>query len=185
MAAKPPRYMAAGFTSRPLGGPGRPRRRAPRVRESDALPVTQAEREPAAPSARWRGGVAVVRESAARSLVICSRAAEPPVRMVRGTDGPAHSRKARSAFRTTTELVAGSAGNPRGAAARRYHRAQCARGARVERRVASFVSAGNRRCPACSQNAVRSADIAGLRPARGQHPQESGPITRAHRSLER
>ena len=39
--------------------------------------------------------------------------------MVRGTHRvPRISRKARSAFRTTTEQVAGSAGNPRGAAAR-------------------------------------------------------------------
>ena len=48
------------------------------------------------PSGRWRGGYAVVRESEALSS----------------------SRKARSAFRTTTELVAGTAGNPRGCAAR-------------------------------------------------------------------
>ena len=50
---------------------------------------------------------------------------------------------------------------------------------------ASFVGAGNRRFPACSQNALRSDDIAGLRPASGQHPPDSGTITRELRSLER
>ena len=37
-----------------LGEPGRSRRCAPRARESDALPVTQAEREPLAPSGSRR-----------------------------------------------------------------------------------------------------------------------------------
>ena len=37
-----------------LGEPGRSRRPAPRARESDALPVTHAEREPAAPSGSRR-----------------------------------------------------------------------------------------------------------------------------------
>ena len=41
-----------------LGEPGRSRRCAPRARESDALPVTQAAREPAAPSARSRDNAA-------------------------------------------------------------------------------------------------------------------------------
>ena len=59
------------------------------------------------------------------------------------------------------------------------------RGAWFERRDASFVSAGNRRFPACSQNALRSDDIAGLRPASGQNPSDSGTITRELRSLER
>ena len=49
----------------------------------------------------------------------------------------------------------------------------------------SFVSAGNLRFPACSQNALRSDDIAGRRPARGQNPPDSGTITRERRSLER
>ena len=54
-----------------------------------------------------------------------------------------------------------------------------------ETRPASLVIAGNQRFPACSQNASRSDDIAGLCPASGQHPQDSGTITRERRSLER
>ena len=74
---------------------------------------------------------------------------------------------------------------PRSRSRRRHHREQRDRGAWVERRDASFVSAGNRRFPACSQNAMRSADIAGRRPASGQNPVDSGTITRERSSLER
>ena len=81
--------------------------------------------------------------------------------------------------------VAGAAGNPRGVAARGHHREQRDRGAWVERRDASFVSAGNLRFPACSQNASRSDNIAGRRPASGQNPADSGTITRERSSLER
>ena len=100
-----------------------------------------------------------------RSLVIPR---ERSFLVARGTEGPAHSRKARSAFRTTTGLVAGTAGTPRGNAARGHHREQRDRGAWFERRNASFVSAGNLRFPAC-----------------GQNPSDSGTITRERRSLER
>ena len=79
----------------------------------------------------------------------------------------------------------GPSARSRGAAARGHHREQRDRGAWVERRDASFVIAGNRRFPACSQNASRSDDIAGLRPASGQNPPDSGNITRERRSLER
>ena len=75
--------MTAGLINHPLSGPGRSRLRAPRVRESDALPATQAEREPAAPSAHWRGGFAVVRESDALSHT-------------EGTEFPRRSRDRRS-----------------------------------------------------------------------------------------
>ena len=83
------------------------------------------------------------------------------------------------------EQGAGVAGTPRGTAARGHYRPHRDRGAWFERRDASFVSAGNLRFPACSQNAVRSADIAGRRPASGQNPQDSGNITRERRSLGR
>ena len=68
---------------------------------------------------------------------------------------------------------------------RKHHRPHRGRSAWFERRDASFVSAGNLRFPACSQNAPRSADIAGRRPANGQNPADSGTITRERRSLER
>ena len=44
--------------------------------------------------------------------------------------------------------------------------------------AASFGIAGNQRFPACGQNAPRSDDIAGRRPASGQNPQDSGNITK-------
>ena len=50
---------------------------------------------------------------------------------------------------------------------------------------ASLVIAGNRRFPACSQNAPRSDDSAGRRPASSQNPADSGNITRELRSLKR
>ena len=62
MAAKPPRHEAVGVADRPLGEPGRSRRPAPRARESDALPVTQAEREPAAPSGSRRRAPTTARD---------------------------------------------------------------------------------------------------------------------------
>ena len=127
--------------------------------ERDALPVTHAEREPQAPSSSRRRGPTTTRD---RRL---------PARW-RGGDA-------------ATELGAGAAGNPRGDAARGHHREQRDRSAWVDRRDASFVSAGNRRFPACSQHASRSDDIAGRRPARGQNPPDSGTITREIRSLER
>ena len=71
-------------------------------------------------------------------------------RRPRGTSGPSARWRGSMA---ATEQGAGTAGTPRGSAARGHHKAQRARGAWFNRRDASFVSAGNRRCPACSQTA--------------------------------
>ena len=95
-----------------------------------------------------------------------------------------HSARSRGGVAATGQ-GAGGAGTSRGAAARGHCRPHRSRSAWFERRDASFVSAGNRRFPACSQNAVRSDDITGRSPASGQNPQDSGNITREHRSLER
>ena len=64
-----------------LDEPGRSRRCAPRARESDALPVTQAEREPTAPSGSRRRAPTTARDR--RSL--------GPLRAGNGPEG-VHSR---------------------------------------------------------------------------------------------
>ena len=51
-----------------------------------------------------------------------------------------------------TELVAGSAGTPRGSAARGHHTERSDRGTWFERRHAFFVSAGTQRFPVCSRS---------------------------------
>ena len=89
------------------------------------------------------------------------------------------------AVRRRPRGTGGPSARSRGSAARGHHRERSDRGAWFERLDASFVIAGNRRFPACSQNATRSDDIAGLRPASGQNPQDSGNITRELRSLKR
>ena len=114
MAASPPRHEAVGETDRPLGEPGRSRRYAPRARESDALPVTHAEREPAAPSGNRRHAPTTARDRRSLGPLARRRRARTPQR--------SEERGSKDATRT-------------------------------------FVIAGNRRFPACSQNAPRSDDI--------------------------
>ena len=61
-----------------LGEPGRSRRYAPRVRESDALPVTQAEREPAALSGSRRRAPTTARDRRSLSPLARQRRARTP-----------------------------------------------------------------------------------------------------------
>ena len=61
-----------------LGEPGRSRRPAPRARESDALPVTQAEREPSAPSGSRRRGPTTARDRRSLGALARQRRARTP-----------------------------------------------------------------------------------------------------------
>ena len=105
------------------------------------------------------------------------------LRTVRGTEGSlTHERREAPFERPRNRMPAVPA--PRAAPSREDTTGRTA----TEKRGssdASFVSAGNRGCHACSQNAPCPDDSAAPRPASGQNPRDSGDITRKRRSLER
>ena len=144
--------------------------------------VRRRQRGAGGSSSRRRGGDAVVRESDALSSSAHGRRRRPFARSA-GPEIPlTHERREAPFERPRNRMPALSA--PRAAPSREDITGRTA----TEKRGssdASFVGAGDRECFACSQNAPRSADSTGRRPASGQNPRDSGDTTRKRRSLER